>query len=268
MWACLVALGLSGCSKGPQSTPVDPLPQSEPEDLSLDSAEYIRLGVPDPDREWSAADMKRAFEALSALAEKDPRQLPRYKSSRSGTCFARITDKRNLRSFRERSVPIKTRLPQAMTFAESSKQILKLYMAALLKGAGVRGELIELMGAQLRLMTVMLELAEEFVPTLDKNDPTYPTRIQAAAALKGDLATVVTGCLLTLSEDPYSIEDRQRLLDYLEETLPSIMPQLLPGARAETLHRIEKLTEDPSLRKLHPALRRLLGRLQGAAKKE
>ena len=115
---------------------------------------------------------------------------------------------------------------------------------------------------------VYAELTEEFLPTLNKNDPTYPTRMQGLTGAKQDFATMVAGSLLALTEKRYRIEDRVRLLGYLEETLPAIVPQLLPGSRAETLNRIEKLIEDPSLRELHPAVRRLLGRLQGAAKTE
>jgi hypothetical protein len=84
--------------------------------------------------------------------------------------------------------------------------------------------------------------------------------------LKGHFAKMVAGSLLVLTEKQHRIEDRQRLLAYLEDTLPAILPQLLPGSRTETLTRLEQLAEDPSIRELHPALRRLLGRLQGAKK--
>jgi hypothetical protein len=68
---CLFVLSIAGCSQSPKeqgSKPAGPPAQPQPEldDLSLEPAAYIRLGVPAHDREWSADDMKQAFEALAA----------------------------------------------------------------------------------------------------------------------------------------------------------------------------------------------------------
>src|SRR5919109_1579901 len=69
------------------NAPADP---KAPRDESLTSEEYIRLGLAAPDRDWTGNDMVEAEKVLASLAQKGYRQLPRYKSERSGEVFARL----------------------------------------------------------------------------------------------------------------------------------------------------------------------------------
>jgi hypothetical protein len=89
-------------------------------DESLTSEEYIRLGLAAQDREWSGDDMVNAEKILTSLAQKAYRQLPRYKSEHSGAMFARLTSPQNLDLFRNRTLPLAARFPQALNYVQAS----------------------------------------------------------------------------------------------------------------------------------------------------
>src|SRR5262249_36582280 len=72
------------------------------------------------------------------------------------------------------------------------------------------------------------------------------------------MATEVSGCLTALTEvTTYRTEERLRLLEYLEKTLPDIMRQLTPAARLEVQTRLNQMVADRSLEPLQAALRDL-----------
>ena len=229
-----------------------------PRDESLTSEEYIRLGLAAPDREWSGNDMVEAEKVLASLANKGYRQLPRYQSERSGEVFARLTSPQNLNLFRNRSLPLEARLPQSLSYFQAGGQIFKLYLSAFLKKDVRDSELVELMGAQFRSTAVVLEIVDEFLTTLKKDDPKYQVRMQGLEQMKQGLASIVAGGLQTLTErESYRGNELARLVGYMQETFPMIVPRLLPGAGAETLIRLEKLQTDSAMKDLEPGLREL-----------
>src|SRR5262245_66468073 len=113
----IVACGC-GATPGTPPRPPDTGPGRPPisADPSLTPEEYLKAGVPAWEKPWSAEDMAAAARALSAVAEKDPRSLPRYQSERSGPLFARITAADNLDRFKDPSLPLDQRFPQSNDF--------------------------------------------------------------------------------------------------------------------------------------------------------
>ena len=242
--------------------PAKPKPRT---DESLTSKEYIALGLPAYDREWSGDDMVKAHEVLSKLADTGFRQLPGYKSERSGKVFARMTSPQNLDLFRNRSLPLKARFPQALNHFQASGQFLKLYVSAFVEKETRDCEIVELMGAVFRSTMVMLELVDEFLPTLDKEDPSYEVRLEGLEQMRRGLASVVSGGLLTLTErSSYSSTELARLVGYMQETFPLIVPQLPPGARSETMIQLKKLQGDSAMKDLQPLLEKLRGQVENS----
>ena len=94
-------------------------------DPTLKSEDYIRLGLPAPGTVWSSADMMQANKVLAAFTLEKAEQLPRYKSPRSGEVFARLTSTESLPSFKDRQVPLQTRLLQAVDYGDGLKEIQK-----------------------------------------------------------------------------------------------------------------------------------------------
>jgi len=204
--------------------------------------------------------MVRAADVLTALSQRDPGQLPRYRSERSGTVFARLTDPRNLRQFHEPALPVEARLGQTLVYAPAAGRVFKVYVAAFLKGAASDADMVELVGAQLRAAAVELALVDEFLPTIPADDPRREVRLDSARQVKEGMATVVAGALQTLTErEAYRSTERARLAGYLEDTLPDILPGLPATARSEAVVRLEGMTADPGLRDIQPEISRLLG---------
>lgn len=239
-----------------------------PGDESLTSEEYLRLGLPAQDRDWSGDDMVKAERILASLSEKGYRQLPRYRSERSGEMFARLTSAQNLDLFQNRSLPLDARFPQALNYFQASNQVFKLYLVGFLKKDVRDSELVELMGSQFRSTAAILELVDEFWPTIKPDDPKYQVRMQGLDQMKRGLASVVAGGLQTLTErENYRGGELVRLVGYMQETFPLILPRLPPGARTESLLRLEKMQEDPALRDLQPGLRELLSKVKASVEK-
>jgi hypothetical protein len=232
-------------------------------DQSLPDTDYIQLGVPAHDRPWSGDDLARAARVLSELAQEHPEQLPRYKSEYSGATFARITSPQNLELLKNRTLPIEARFPQGNAYLGASNQFLKLYLAPFLKRTIRDTDLVEIMGALLRLAAILPALTDEFLHTILKDDPTYAVRMGGLKKMKEGLGNVVMGGLQTLTEkEYYASSERIRLIGYMKETFPTIVPFLLPGTRAETLVRLRGMAKDESLKDLQPDLDELLAVVQ------
>jgi hypothetical protein len=115
-WGCENRTGQSTTPGNQSSKPAQDIRPAQPDrekDQSLKSEEYVRMGLPAPDKVWSGADMMKANQVLASFTPGKAAQLPRYKSSRSGDVFARLTSVESLPSFRDRAVPVQTRLQQA-----------------------------------------------------------------------------------------------------------------------------------------------------------
>ncbi len=212
--------------------------------------------------------MVMAEKTLAALGQKGYRQLPRYKSKRSGEMFARLTSPQNLELFKNRSLPLNARFPQALQYYQASNQVSKLYAFGYLKKEVRDSELVELMGALFRTTVVLLELVDEYLPTIKKDDPKYQARMQGLEQMKRGLASIVTGGLQTLRERThYRRSELVRLVDYMDETFPLLIPRLPAKTRTETLLRLEKMQEDPTLKDLQPGLRQLHLKVKAAVAK-
>jgi hypothetical protein len=234
-----------------------------PRDESLASDEYIRLGLPAYDRVWFGNDMARVQKVLASLAQEDYRHFPRYKSKRSGDVFARLTSPQNLELFRDRSLPLEARFPQVLNHVQATNQIFKLYVSGFVKNEIADSELVELMAAQYRSSVVMLELVDEFLPTIKKDDPTYQVRMHGLEKVKLGLAGVVSGGLQTLTErENYRKSELVRLVGYMQESFPLLVPRLPPGARTETMQELERMQEDPAMKYLQPGLEELRSKVK------
>jgi hypothetical protein len=273
----LVTIGNSGCqdtskvtkqqseSKGAARSNSAPANSEAQVDESLTSEEYLRLGLPAQDRDWSSEDMANAAKILESLAQKGYRQLPRYKSERSGEIFARMTSAQNLDLFKNRTLLLDARFPQAADYLQASNQISKLYLTGFLKKEVRDSEIMEWMGSQFRMTVIMLDLVDEFLPSIKKDDPSFEARMQGLDQMKRGLASVVAGGLQTLTEsESYRPSERIRLIGYMEETFPAIVPQLPPASRQETLLRLEKMKVDLALKELQPGLETLHSKVKAS----
>ena len=241
-----------------QASQLQPLP-----DNSLTTNEYIRLGLPAPDRHWLGTEFGGIASTIEQLAEEDATKLPRFQSVKSGDVFARLVSHENFEFYRDARYPLPQRLAEALAHMEGLNRVLSRYLTISTQRTGLGGEVIELAGAIMRISVLMRDLSGEMLPQLDPNDYAYPTRMEGYERMKRGFAMTCAGGLQMLAEtDRYEITDLQRLLDHLLATLPSMMPHLSEGSQLENLVQIEKLIENPKLKELRLDLRELHARLK------
>ena len=227
-------------------------------DKSLTSDQYIALGIPATDRTWMGEDMKAAADTLVSLAAQHPEQLPRFESPRSGAVFSRIISAENLGFFREQKLPLESRFPGGVAYLQSHSSILGTYLKAFLKHQCSENEMMELMGSNLRACHMMLDLVDEFWPTLSRDDPSYPVRVRGLEQMRSGLANVVVGSMTALTEEQtYSLAVRLKLLKYCREEFPTIVPKLGHSSQAEVQQKLIKLAGDPKLKPLREQFRLL-----------
>ncbi len=228
-----------------------------PVDQSLTPDEYIQLGLPAHDRSWSVEEMMRAVKVLTSLSQKDPRHLPRYRSERSGRVFDRITAAQNLQRFKSLPLPLEQRVARSANFLQTINQLFVLYLTSFAKKATGDSEVVELTGALYRTTVVMVDLFNEFLMTLSQDDPSYKDRMAGLEQMKQGLATMVSGGLDMLTAKDLRATELARLIGYMHDTFPALVPQLPPGSRAETLVRLENMVKDPAMKDLQPGLHEL-----------
>jgi hypothetical protein len=230
-----------------------------PADKSLSLDELLKAGLPACDRDWNSTEVRTASEVLSNIARKDAAHLPRYRSERSGQAFERLTADANLEFYRNKTLPLNQRMPGAIEHLNSMNQMLKLYFDAFTREKVGDSEIIELLGAQLKAAVVMTSLADELLPTLDRNDPKFPVRMDGLKTMKGGMAQMVFGTLITLTESKaYRPAERRRLIGHMQSTFPKMLPMLLEDSRNEALQQIRNYVNDPLLQELRPDLEKLL----------
>jgi hypothetical protein len=220
LWFSLLLVSLGGCSRQPAvqeqseqelSQPED-TPKGEPltpPDRSLTSDEYIRLGMPAHDRPWSGADMTAAAKVLTTLAEKDPGLLPRYQSERSGEVFARLVAvEQNLAVSKNKTLPVGPRIDNYADYLKSANKIAKLYASAFIARKLEGAEMIEFLGALLRIEVIAWPLVDEYFLSLDKKDGGRKDRMAEREQMKQGLAGMVASAVFCKSFASYPVARR------------------------------------------------------------
>src|SRR5262249_44903021 len=102
----------------------------------------------------------------------------------------------------------------------------------------------------------------------DRKDPAAETRIQKFTKMRHRLDDIVTGGLVTLTErQAYRAPALARLVGYMRETFPVIVPQMPPAAQAGGVARADAVCDDAAQEDLRPALRELRITVKGAVAK-
>ena len=240
-----------------------------PADRSLSTEEYRKLGVPAPELAWSADDLLKVAKALEKLAEKDFQQLPRYESNRSGKVFARMTSADNLEQIKQSTLHLKVRLQQGLAFLLSYRQLLQLYLSAFAKKAVSDFELVEIEGATLRVIALVLQTAEELLATINKDDPSYEQHREDLQRMRRGAAEIVAGCLQCFTDrQDFHPATLANLVVHLRATLPAIAPRLPPRSKDECLTKLRMLAKEPNLKDSLPGLEELYASVEKALKKK
>ncbi len=232
----------------PEEKPAVTAAASRPDlpDRSLTTEEYIKNGMPSPDRVWSGGDMMDAAKCLQKLTTDGYERLPRYDASPSVAVFARMVSPENLSMFSGKRMPVQLRMPLANTYMQGLIGLTKIYAVPYMKYGNLHEEMTAFSAAGLRMAVVTCEVTDEFVASLDKNDPAYSTRVAGRGRMINGLANMVLGNVQFLAELPFPAAGaRDRLVGCMIETFPALLPHLPEGTRTDVLRRIEALAKNP-----------------------
>jgi hypothetical protein len=227
-------------------------------DDSLSIAEYRALGIPSTDRTWGADEIVETGKQLERLIERAPGALPRHTSAKSEQLFGRMTNSANLTSLRDSSVPLSIRLPAVIEFMRGMDALYRLYLDAFQLHHVCDEEMVELQGARLRTIEVVLELLQSSMNDDSPDEQQRVARRSAADSIR-DRLTEVLSAMLRSTQDPrnFGVTARKKLIEYCQKSLPSILPKLNVKGREELVNLLDELHQDPQLANLQPQLGQL-----------
>jgi len=228
-------------------------------DLTLAPDAYMDMGLPAIDRPWAPQDYRSAMNVLLGL---DENEIPRS-NSRSAAVFDRIADPENLGLLLNGSLPLYQRLLASLEIMESANAILKIYYAAQTTSPALSDDTMSIFGFVLQATSAQLRLIDEFVATLDSSDSAYETRMEGLERMKGGLAQIVQGVLMSLGEDHvYGEGARVGLAGIVADTYPTMRPMLPRLARVEFDRRLKEMADDSAEPAIAAELRGLIHRIE------
>lgn len=135
-------------------------------DYSLNTEDYIKIGMPDHNKKWTGDDYSEANITLSTLKMDAPMSLPRKNSAKSGVLFERFVNDENIAFVYDTTIPLKVRAYLIQHYPAIIGEIEHNYTFEH-KGKPVyTEEILELKIFELNVQDKMLELAR----IIDKTD--------------------------------------------------------------------------------------------------
>lgn len=219
---------------------------------------FLEAGVPATSRIWTGPDYTRAVEVLSA--GKVP--LPRFVDPQGAAILDRMTSTENFSLQRNKDVTLSLRLQDFLQIQQGATRLLSLYVNA--KDLDYRPELTRLAAFILHSSAQGVDLAQEFTPTIPKDD-TYTTRMEGLKKMNDGLTRVFVGTEQMLSErNNLAPDDLSILLEAMATTLPRIKTVFPADVRIELRKKLEadkaRFQKEEDVRRLD----RMIGELGGA----
>ncbi len=132
-----------------------------PEDTSLSMKELQKLGMPDCDKTWTAADYSIANAVLLKVKNNQPYALPVKGSKKSGKVFAKLIDIENLSFLQNNSIPLHKRAYMISNFLGVNDDLINIYTNQLMKKQYYNRELVHLYIFWITVTQKMLDLADK-----------------------------------------------------------------------------------------------------------
>ncbi|MFO1522251.1 MAG: hypothetical protein U1G05_09480 [Kiritimatiellia bacterium] len=204
----------------------------QPVDHSLNAAAYIAKGLPSTDRPWAGDDYARAAAVLKLLAASDITQLPRVHSVASSNVFSRFVAQENIALAITPSITSQQHIPALLALTQGVSQLAGVYASASQGSQVFDAELVDFLRYLLDVTAKIVPVVEEFLNSVSPDDPSLTARRKGQEQMKQGMASVVSGCLTTLTEhSSYRTAELLRLSNAMEQTLPVICPFLPQGTK-------------------------------------
>ncbi|MFL6232504.1 MAG: hypothetical protein ACJ76N_05165 [Thermoanaerobaculia bacterium] len=222
------------------------------------SNRYLEAGLPAVSRDWSGPDYERAVQILSS----GKIALPRFADPQGAALLRRMTSTENFALHHNKSVPLQARMEDYLKLYQGAASLLKLYYAEPAIGGGApHQELAAFLAFLLHGSALGIELTDEFLPTIPKDDR-YETRMAGLKQMSSGVTQVFQGAEETLAERQLlSADDLSVILRAMESTLPRIKKAFPADVRVELRKKLEedkaRFTGQEDLQRLDAMIREL-----------
>ena len=188
------------------------------------------------DREWNGAD----YLAVQKAIQKNPSLLPLMRQRRWNTFLFRLTNTENFSFNRNKDLPIGNRLNDYIQIQESTNAILKIYVNLASQGSDLHAETAAILSFTLRVGALGIDLVNEFLPTIPKDD-TYEVRMQGLKKMNEGLATCFAGAEISLNETTFYLDGEiAQILQAMHDTLPTFKTVFTPEYTQELAQKLER----------------------------
>lgn len=222
------------------------------------SNRYLEAGIPAASREWTGADYERAIQILEAGKV----SLPRFADPQGADLLRRITSTDNFAFYRNKDMPLEARLKDYLTMYQGAANLLRLYYSEpVVAGVAPHQELAAILAFLVQGSALGIELTDEFLPTIPKDDH-YEIRMAGLKKMNSGITTIFVSAEQALSDhETLSADDRSVVLKAMESTLPRVKKAFPEDVRAELRKKLEedkaRFTGQEDLQRLGAMLREL-----------
>lgn len=178
-------------------------------DYSLNTEDYIKIGMPDHNKKWTGDDYSEANITLNTLQMEAPLSLPRKNSRKSGELFNRIVNEENIQFVYDTAIPLKIRAYLIQHYPRIIGEFENIYSYEE-KGKPVYSEeLLDIEIFELTIHDKMLELARIIN---ESNDETLSGFKDGMKMVQYNYLKLIPRLMTELGKtDLYPEEDRIRL---------------------------------------------------------
>jgi hypothetical protein len=197
---------------------------------------FTKAGIPSVTRNWTGTDYKQTVSVLSLGTV----PLPVFSDTQGAALLRRITATENFSFYRNRTLPLQTRITDYFSLQDGVASLAKLYFARPTNSTNSStAEIASLLSYLLRSSNLGLELVEEFLPAVSKDDK-YAGRMEGLKKMKSGLTSVFVGAEQTLTEqNGFSSSDRSRILEAMAETLPTMKKAFTQDYKVELRQKLQ-----------------------------
>jgi hypothetical protein len=211
---------------------------------------------PAADRVWGAAD----YRDLNELIKSGKSPLPTLADPSARPVFERIVNLRNLDLAGDKTLPVGVRLQQITGVLDGTRTLLVAYVTQAQAGKPYERELAKMQVYMLAVANATLEVANDFLPTIAKDDR-YEARMAGFKQMNQGFRTTMVGVVQSVDETTYySKQSTLELVQGIMTYLPSMQQVLTDGDRQDFGRRIGRQLEATT----DPDLKVALGHLQEA----
>ena len=225
--------------------------------MAGDSNRFLEAGIPAVSRGWTGPDYVRTSEVLGAGKV----ALPKFSDPEGAALLRRVTSTDNFKLHHDKTIALPTRLGDFMQMQQGASSLLKVYLDATVKGGSYKPEIARLAAFVLHSSALGVELVDEMLPTIPKDDQ-YETRMAGLKQMNSGLTTVFVGAEQMLTpRNGFSAEELSVLLEAMARTLPQIKKAFAPDYRIELRKKLEadrvRFKADEDIRRIDAMIREL-----------